>query len=278
MNQDLLSLARRLERAQGLQNQAFNLAAGGRSLPLGGGFVHWRGEGHPLNQALGLVDPVAPEELREAEALLTRGGHPAVLELSPAADPGLWPLLAERGYQVHLFQQLWVKHLAGSPAPPAAGVREAAPDEGDLFSRLVGAGFSDQDDWRDLEPAFQVSLAVPGAWGFLATVDGELAGGAMLGIVDGVALLSGDAVLPRFRGRGLQKALIAARLAKAAATCDVACASTLPGTPSQRAYEACGFRAAYPKLELAYFPKAAATMRPTSASTASLAAKGALEV
>lgn len=65
-------------------------------------------------------------------------------------------------------------------------------------------------------------------------------------------MLGGDAVLPRFRGRGLQKALIRARLWDAvAAGCDLATASTLPSTPSQRAYEACGFRVAYPKVEMA---------------------------
>jgi GNAT superfamily N-acetyltransferase len=74
----------------------------------------------------------------------------------------------------------------------------------------------------------------------------------MLGLVDGVALLSGTGVLPRFRGRGLQKALIGARLNRARELgCDIACASTAPGTASQRSYEACGFRVAYPKVEMA---------------------------
>jgi GNAT superfamily N-acetyltransferase len=110
----------------------------------------------------------------------------------------------------------------------------------------------ERDDWRHLEPPFQVSLDVPDAWGFLVFADGEPAGGGMLGIVDGVALLSGDGVIPRFRGRGLQKALIWARLALARERgCDVACAGTTPGTASQRSYETCGFHAAYPKVEMA---------------------------
>jgi GNAT superfamily N-acetyltransferase len=255
MPQDLVSLARRLERAQAQQNERFNQAAGGVSRPLGGGFVHFRGEGHPLNQALGLVDPVTEEALADAEALLTLGGHPAVLELSPGADPGLWPLLASRGYQVHQFQQLWTRSLEGAiPAFPGQDVRLAGAGEAERYSRLVGAGFSDRDDWSDLEPVFRVSLDVEGACGFLVFLDGQPAGGGMLGMVDGVALLSGDAVLPKFRGRGLQKALIAARLALAQGTCDIAIASTAPGTYSQRAYEACGFCAAYPKVEMAFFP------------------------
>ena len=98
---------------------------------------------------------------------------------------------------------------------------------------------------------FGVPVGVEGAFSFLAFVEGEPAGGCTLGLVDGIALLSGDAVLPRFRGRGIQKALIRHRLNLAAeAGVDLAIASTLPSTPSQRAYERNGFRVAYPKVEM----------------------------
>jgi len=250
MSHDFLSLARRLEHAQALQNERFNQASGGRSLPVGGGFAHFRGEAHPLNQALGLVDPVTEAELAAVEAFL---GAPTVLELSPAADPSLWPLLAGRGYRLQQFQQLWVRSLASvEVAVPSARIRIADVGEADLYNQVVCAGFMERDDWRELDPPFKVSLEVPEAWGLLAFVDDEPAGGGMLGIVDGVALLSGDGVIPRFRGRGLQRALIQARLSFAAARgCDLACASTAPGTPSQRSYEASGFHAAYPKVEMA---------------------------
>jgi GNAT superfamily N-acetyltransferase len=250
MYQAFLSLARRLERAQALQNERFNQAAGGQSLPVGGGFAHFRGEAHPLNQALGLIEPVSESDLSAVEAFL---GSPTVLELCPGADPSLWPLLAKRGYRLHQFQQLWVRSLAPiDGASPSPQVRMAEPREADLYNRVVCAGFMKRDDWRGLEPPFRVSLEVPDAWGFLAFVEDQPAGGGMLGLVEGVALLSGDGVLPRFRGRGLQKALILARLAFAQERgCDVACAGTAPGTASQRSYESCGFHAAYPKVEMA---------------------------
>jgi GNAT superfamily N-acetyltransferase len=179
-------------------------------------------------------------------------GSPTVLELSPAADPLLWPLLARRGYRLHQFQQLWVRALGDAAAPSAPSIRIADPSEADTYSRVVSGGFLERDDWRDFEPPFAMPLNVPDAWGFLALIEGEPAGGGMLGIVNGVAMLSGDGVLPRFRGRGLQKSLIHARLSHARARgCDVACAGTAPSTASQRSYEACGFRAAYPKVEMA---------------------------
>lgn len=250
MSQTLQALARRLERAQAIQNERFNQAARGRSLSVGGGFAHFRGEGHPLNQALGLVDPVTEADLGAVESFL---GSPTVLELSPAADPALWNLLAQRGYRLQQFQQLWIQSLKDrGGSPPSAQIRLAEPVDSDLYSRVVCAGFMERDDWQDLEPPFRASLDVADARGFLVFMDGQPAGGGMLGIVEGVALLSGTGVLPQFRGNGLQKALIGARLAFAQDRgCELACASTAPGTASQRSYEACGFRVAYPKVEMA---------------------------
>ncbi len=253
MTHDLATLSRRLERAQALQNERLNQASGGASMQLGGGFVHVRGEAHPLNQALGLIEPIAEVELLAAETMLAgASGSPVVLEVSPAADAALWPLLASRGYRVQQFQQLWVRELVEPlPSAPAVAIRLAGPDEEQVFGQLVGAAFMEAPDWRAFDPPFLTSLRVEGIVGCVASVDGELAGGAILGMVDGVAMLSGDGVLPAFRGRGIQKALIAFRLRHALGNgCDVACAGTLPLTPSQRAYESCGFRAAYPKLEM----------------------------
>ena len=118
-------MARRLERAQGLQNERFNAASGGRSLGVGGGFAHFRGEGHPLNQALGLTEPIDEQQRAEVESFL---GAPTVLEFSPAADPALWPLLAKRGDRLHQFQQLRTRPLtAADRAAPPAFIRLAVP-------------------------------------------------------------------------------------------------------------------------------------------------------
>lgn len=244
------SLARRLERSQALLNEHLNRAAGGQSLAVGGGFAHSRGPSHPLNQALGLIDPVSERELEAVEAFL---GAPTVLELSPAAAPTLWPLLAHRGYRLHSFQQLLVRKLDDRmPLDARVQVRVARAEEGLMYNRIVAAGFQEHDDWRVIDPPFEVSLSANCTFGFLVFAGTEPAGGGMLGVVEGVALLAGDSVLPRFRGRGLQKALIRARLAFAAQRgCDVACGSTAPGTASQRSFEGCGFRVAYPKVEMA---------------------------
>jgi GNAT superfamily N-acetyltransferase len=86
----------------------------------------------------------------------------------------------------------------------------------------------------------------------LALVRGEPAGGASVAVAPNrAAVMSGAGVLPRFRGLGVQRALIAARLRIArAAGCDVAGSFTRPATVSQKNLERLGFRILYPKIVL----------------------------
>src|SRR5215472_7818470 len=59
----------------------------------------------------------------------------------------------------------------------------------------------------------------------------------------------GAVTLPEFRGRGLQRAFLEARLLAAQqAGCDLAVTLTMPGTTSQRNAERAGFRTAYTKV------------------------------
>jgi GNAT superfamily N-acetyltransferase len=176
-----------------------------------------------------------------------------VVELAPGADPELPGLLAFRGYRIRQFQQVWLRELEGDLPEPLAQVRPIAPEEADLASRVVQAGFLDSDDVeaRKSGPALAMTRA-EGSTVFLAFVDGVPAGAGIVGIHAEVATLSGTSVLPRFRGRGLQRAMIHARLNHAREHgCVQACSATLPGTASQASLERAGFRVAYPKLELA---------------------------
>jgi ribosomal protein S18 acetylase RimI-like enzyme len=76
-------------------------------------------------------------------------------------------------------------------------------------------------------------------------------GAATLAVSGGVATLSGAGVLPEYRRRGVQSALISARMdAGSAAGCELASSSTWTGTTSQRNLERLGFRIAYPKVVL----------------------------
>jgi GNAT superfamily N-acetyltransferase len=93
---------------------------------------------------------------------------------------------------------------------------------------------------------------MPGAHCYLAcTETGESAGGGAMAICGGLASLFADSTVPRFRSRGLHRELIAARIHEAVALgCELATASTLPGSQSQRNYERMGFQVVYTKITL----------------------------
>jgi hypothetical protein len=87
---------------------------------------------------------------------------------------------------------------------------------------------------------------VPGITAWMARIEGQPAGGGSLMIHDGLAMICGDGTLPRFRYRGVQTALLEARLAHAReAGCDLATMCTQPGSGSQRNAERLGFRVVY---------------------------------
>ncbi|HEY2514185.1 MAG TPA: GNAT family N-acetyltransferase [Polyangiaceae bacterium] len=254
------------ERSQASQNVAMARAVGAADpasgavvLELRGGIAVFLGEGHPLNQglALGLGAPLADAGLDALEALLGRGGHPIVVELTPGADADLGARLARRGYFVRQFQQVWARGLKDPVVPRAVDGFELRPvesaEESALFARLVMAGFTEQDE---LPPA-DAPLVIPavraaGTTAWIAWQEGRPVAGATVGLAGNVAALSGCAVLPRFRGRGLQRALLEARLAAAqAAAAEVAVSATVPASISAENLMRCGFQAAYPKIEMA---------------------------
>src|SRR5271165_5209579 len=100
------------------------------------------------------------------------------------------------------------------------------------------------------EGAIAMSM-VPGTTSWLARVDGQPAGGGLLMIHDGLALICGDGTLPRYRHRGIQTLLLQGRLAHAAASgCELAAICTQPGSGSQRNAERQGFQVVYARTML----------------------------
>jgi GNAT superfamily N-acetyltransferase len=90
---------------------------------------------------------------------------------------------------------------------------------------------------------FEAAFHVLTSTYYFATIDGVLAGTAGVDLHAGTADMFGTSTLPGARGRGVQTALVHARLAAAeSAGCDLVFARTSPGSPSQRNLERLGFQ------------------------------------
>ena len=106
-----------------------------------------------------------------------------------------------------------------------------------------------------LVAAAERDLAAAGVVRYAALCDGVLAGGAGLRTTEGVAQFAGAATAPAHRRRGVQSALLAARLADAAAAgCDVAVIVTQPGSRSQQNAQRRGFDLLYARAVLVKHP------------------------
>ena len=276
------TLARRVERGWAwTSGSSARVLAGARPelgaacAECGGGMATFFGPGSPLSQAqgLGLAGPVEADELDRLDAFFdTRGAGPAI-EVATLADPGLLPALSARGYRVAETTHMLVRPVDHEPVPPHPDAPSSFPvlvtrvDPSDraartAFSEAVMQGFFEGHEPPDgLADVLEAMTAAEGTTVWLArfanapetgsgTGSGPVpAGGASLLVHDGLALFAGDATLPDCRRRGVQSALIQARLAEAARLgCDLAVTCVQPGSDSQRNYERHAFRMAYARV------------------------------
>jgi GNAT superfamily N-acetyltransferase len=91
----------------------------------------------------------------------------------------------------------------------------------------------------------------PSAIRYAALRGGIIAGGASFRPAEGIAQFTGAATAPAHRRRGIQTALLSARLADAAAAgCDIAVVTTQPGSRSQQNVQRQGFDLLYTRAVL----------------------------
>ncbi len=123
-------------------------------------------------------------------------------------------------------------------------VRELDRDEVGPWGEVIatGAGLDEPvaRAFRDLEPHLATTTH---HHRFVAEVDGRLAGAGSVHTHHGVGWLRSGVTLPAFRGRGVQRALIEARVTHAARLgCELAGASAAEGSSSARNLERVGGR------------------------------------
>lgn len=251
-------LARRLEAAEAANARGCSSAPPGvesAAVDIAGGCAIFVGAESPLTHVvgIGLNGPVSPQELESIEAFFLSRGAKVAIDLCPLADPGLLAGLGSRGYRATEFNNVLVKRLPGTEISFTPRVRRAIAGEDDLWSYTVGLGFFEQPQLTTEEmDVGRAIFRMPGALCYLGANDsGEPAGGGAAAIHSGLATLFADSALPAYRRRGLHRELIAARLNEALAQgCDLATASTLPGSTSQRNYERAGFEVVYTKVTM----------------------------
>lgn len=258
-----LTLAQRLEAGEALvgvecaQAQMRLRPDSGTAIEaVGSGYAIFAGIGSPLTHVLGLGmhGPVSLSELEKVEIFYHSRGSAVHIELCPLANPSLLDLLGRSGYRLAEFNTVLIcpldrpksVHLHASKVE----VRQTSPIDSILWANTVAAGFFEGEAITskilgDLETIFSACICS------LAWLNGEPAGGAALSIHNRLAMFVGDSTLPSYRRQGVQSAQILARCAWARdLDSDMAVASTLPGSTSQRNYEKAGFQPVYTKAIL----------------------------
>lgn len=184
----------------------------------------------------------AADDWAAFEAFSAAQGQPATVNLLSHVAPALLPALGERGYGLDYVLHAFAHDLATLPPAPGWPVHEEPDPE--RWAALATQGFG-----PGTETIMRLVAGVPGTRRFVATVGGEAAGTGAYATEAGVAALHGTATRPEFRGRGVQAALLAFRLAQAAREgADLASVFVTPGSGSERNVVRAGFRLAGMRL------------------------------
>ncbi|MCY1042363.1 GNAT family N-acetyltransferase [Corallococcus sp. bb12-1] len=259
---NLWEIARRFER----KAAETVLALATESAPLADGWMVFGGVGSYVNKSCGYGydQEVTGAQLDALVAFFSSRGVEPKAELSPFAPAALLQGLAERGFVLREFETVLYRPLLGDEAsrasgpgaPPGVTVERVDPrDDAAVrtYVEVAGSGFSPEGE--SMSEQF-LSLGIKGArqpWtdSFLARLDGVPVGAGGCESMEGLTTLFGTSVLPAYRRRGIQQALISARLARAVERgSDMAAIMSAPGIPTERNAMRMGFQMAYSRAVL----------------------------
>lgn len=263
MELDFADIARRFESRQATAMRSLARDAE----PLAEGWMAFAGVGSYFNKACGFGQGASPTDAdldRLVHFFVSRGVEPKV-ELSPFVSPKLLARLAERGFVLSELENVLARRL-----PPDEELRVALPLGGpagvDLehvnladdvavheYVKVAGSGFLPEGEPMP-EVYFEAGLKatrMPGYDGFVARAGMEVVGAGGCESGGGLTILFGTSVKPAFRRRGIQQALIGARLRRAREQgSDLAIIVSGPGIPTERNAARLGFAMAYTRVVL----------------------------
>src|SRR5262249_41761614 len=238
-------------------------------ISIAGGVASFAEEGSPFNKVAGLGFGGVPDasSLDEIERAFAASGAPVQIELAQLADPAIGAMLTGRGYRLESFENVLGRALTGEAErvmPPGVEVRLSGEQEFEPWLDVIVEGATHPDTQgvpsheefpREVIAGAERDMAEAGEVRYAALRDGIIVGGASMRIAEGVAQFGGAATAPAHRRRGVQTALLSARLADAAAAgCDVAVITTQPGSKSQQNAQRQGFDLLYARAVLVKQP------------------------
>lgn len=222
-----------------------------------GGHMVFAGLGSPIGRAtaVGLDQPLTANDLDHIEQFYRERNAPSQVDLTPLHRPEVFEMFKERGYGIAELNNVLCRKLdpteAFPPPPDHCQIRRSPMDEAEVAANIVETAFFPDgvpEAFRGLiTPLYQMENALP----FVATIDGKpvACGTGLIIPQHKVFALCGAGTLGAYRARGLQTALLRARMQAARdAGCEYAVVVTQGGTISQRNAERLGLRVAYSKV------------------------------
>jgi GNAT superfamily N-acetyltransferase len=258
-----LTLSRRLERAEGYACPEYAEArrhlfpdSGAQWIECAGTYAVFDGIDSPVTQSfgLGLFENLRPAALDVIERFFLDRGAPVLHEVSPLAGVATLDLLCAGNYRPIELSNVLYRPVERSTdeQPTHISMRVIGREETELWTNVSARGWAhEHPELLDfLQQLGAISSARKQSLCFLAEFDGKPGAAGVLCVYQGIALFGGSATVPELRRRGLQTALLHARMRYACEHgCDLAMMVAQPGSDSQRNAERKGFRIAYTRTK-----------------------------
>ncbi len=175
--------------------------------------------------------------------------QPCWVAVPPYIPVAVTDALLAAGFRIERYASSLAAQGVLEPVTNTEDVRAIDREELDVFLDTINLGFGQNAALlADLRRNQSFWCDVPNWHLFLACVDGAPAGAAVLSIHGDVGYLAAASVLPGYRGRGLQTALIAARIRCAVSQhCTVVSSGAEWASQSQRNLQRAGLAIAHVK-------------------------------
>lgn len=220
-----------------------------------GGQAIFAGMDSPLNRVVGMGfdRPVNLDDLECVEAFFAYKNVIPRIDVCPLASYTLLDALRQKSYIIESFQNILIHPLdekQDQQLPKDVDIRPAQPEEANLWILTSAQGFEgneipSQEALNVLAPNFYAANAAC----FMAWINGQPAGSGGMYSHEEIVEFGGASTRLAFRRRGVQTALILARMKAAQQRGNrLAMVLTEPGSNSQRNLQKLGFQLAYTKI------------------------------